>query len=163
MTELGDTRRDSFSAEELLDLTHDAIMVRDLDFTIRYWNRAAQKIYGFTRDEVLGRKSEELLQTQFPAALLDIETEFLLARSWEGELVRQTRDKKRVVVACRWVLRTDSGGRPSGVLETSNDITLTHITDRYHAAARREPERFSWLQFQRLNGETGTPGTAYTE
>src|ERR1700688_2349610 len=51
----------------LLNLTHDTIFVRDLGDVITFWNRGAQELYGWTAEEALGKHSEQLLQTIFPA------------------------------------------------------------------------------------------------
>ena len=61
------------SQAELLDLAHDAIMVLRMDGKIRFWNRGAQEIYGWTREEAEGKLSHALLQTQFPRPLEEID------------------------------------------------------------------------------------------
>ena len=64
----------------LLELTHDAIFVRDMDDTISYWNRGAEELYGWQRGEAIGRHADELLKTQFPAARDSIRKTFLEQR-----------------------------------------------------------------------------------
>jgi two-component system, LuxR family, sensor kinase FixL len=88
---------------DLLNLTHDSILVRDLDDRIVFWNHGAEKTYGWTEEEALGKVADELLQTQFPKPLHDIKAELLLSGRWEGELVHRTRDGARIVVMSRWV------------------------------------------------------------
>ena len=107
----------------LLDLTHDTVFVRDEKNVIRYWNRAAQELYGWASEEAVGRVKQELLKTVFPVPLDDITAEVHRTGRWEGELVQTKRDGTRVVVASRWSLHRDADGRPSGVLETNNDVT----------------------------------------
>jgi PAS domain S-box-containing protein len=107
----------------LLNLTHDAIFVRDMDFAIQYWNKGAQELYGWAAEDAIGKHSHELLQTVFPASLEDIQVELLRTGRWEGELKRTTARGIPVVVAGRWALRRDEQGRPVAILETSNDIT----------------------------------------
>ncbi len=107
----------------LLDLTFDAIIVRDSQERITYWNRGASELYGWTREEALGRVSHELLGTQFPEP-----RDRLLARvyrdgRWSGEVVHTCRDGERVIVFTRWSLDRDSRGQPASILETNNDIT----------------------------------------
>ena len=109
---------------ELLDLAHDAILVRDLkDKTIRFWNRGAEAMYGWRREETGGRVPHELLQTDFPEPLKQIEETVLREGHWEGELIHIKRDGTRITVASRWALQRDDQGVPKAVLEINNDIT----------------------------------------
>ncbi len=109
---------------DLLDLTHDAILVRNLKDEIIFWNGAAEKLYGWRKEEVRGRTTHELLRTVFPKSLMEIETEVAKTGSWEGELIHRRRDGRTVVVSSRWALRTDEGGKPTAVLESNRDVTL---------------------------------------
>jgi PAS domain S-box-containing protein len=108
---------------QLLDLTHDTIFVRSMNDLISFWNRGAERLYGWTREEALGQISHQLLRTIFPAPLEEITAELLSTGRWEGELVHTKRDGTKVSVASRWSLREDERGRPVGILETNNDIT----------------------------------------
>ena len=107
----------------LLDLTHDALFVRGEDDTITYWNRGAEELYGWKRDEALGTVTRELLGTVFPSSFAEIESIVLRVGRWEGELVHTTRDGTRVTVASRWSTRQDAHGHRIATLETNNDIT----------------------------------------
>jgi PAS domain S-box-containing protein len=107
----------------LLDLTHDTIFVRGMNGVISFWNHGAEQLYGWTREEALGRISHQLLRTSFPARLEEITAEVLSTGRWEGELVHTKRDGTQVSVASRWSLQEDERGRPVGILETNNDIT----------------------------------------
>jgi PAS domain S-box-containing protein len=107
----------------LLNLTHDSIFVRDMDFVISYWNRGAQELYGWAAEDAVGKVSHQLLQTVFPTPLEDIQTELLRTGRWEGELKRTTAHGIQVAVAARWALRRDEQEGPVAILETSNDIT----------------------------------------
>ena len=108
---------------DLLNLTHDSIYVRDLRGTIRYWNRAAEELYGWSAEQALGRVVQELLKTVLPAPIEQIEAELLHTGRWEGELVHTKKDGGEVVVACRWSLKRDENGAPLAILSTNNDIT----------------------------------------
>jgi PAS domain S-box-containing protein len=114
----------------LLDLTHDSIFVRDMDDMISYWNRGAEELYGWARDEAIGKVTHELMKTSFPLPLDQINTALLRDDRWEGELVHTKRDGTRVVVASRWALQRDAQGRPIAVLETNNDITERKRAER---------------------------------
>lgn len=107
----------------LLDLTHDSIFVRDMDFFITYWNKGAQELYGWSAPEALGKHSQELLRTEYPAPLEEVRAELVQTGRWEGELRRKTASGTEVVVASRWSLRRDEQGHPAAILETSNDAT----------------------------------------
>jgi len=107
----------------LLNLTHDTIFVRDMSDLVTYWNRGAQELYGWTPEEAIGKRAQELLQTVFPAPIEEIRAELLRSGRWDGELQKTRADGSRVVVASRWSLRRDEQGRPSAILETNNDIT----------------------------------------
>jgi PAS domain S-box-containing protein len=108
----------------LLNLTHDTIFVRDMSDSIRYWNRGAEELYGWTPEQAIGKSSHELLRTVFPSPLDDIYAEFLRTGRWEGELKHTKADGTEVVVSSRWSLRRDEQERPIAVLETNNDITV---------------------------------------
>ena len=108
---------------ELLELAHDAIIVRDVDSTILFWNRGAQETYGWSAAEACGNVTHAFLQSEFPEPLDQIYEKLHSVGSWEGELVHRTREGKRLVVASRQVLQRDSQGRTIGILEINRDIT----------------------------------------
>ncbi len=107
----------------LLDLTHDTVFSRGMNDAITYWNRGAEELYGWTREEALGKVSHQLMKTIFPASVAEINAELLRTGRWEGELIHTKRDGTQVVVASRWSLQRDERQRPLAILETNNDIT----------------------------------------
>src|SRR6202162_601769 len=107
----------------LLSLTHDSIYVRDMNAVIRYWNRGAEVLYGWSAEQAVGEVTHELLKTVFPVPLEQIEAELLRSGRWEGELSQSKKDGTPVVTATRWSLKRDEGGAPVAILVTSNDIT----------------------------------------
>ena len=107
----------------LLDLTHDTIFVRRMDNVITYWNRGANELYGWSSHEALGRPSHELLRTEFPEPLKQINPKLRQTNRWEGELIHATRDGRRLVVSSRWSLQRDERGEPFAILETNTDVT----------------------------------------
>jgi diguanylate cyclase (GGDEF)-like protein/PAS domain S-box-containing protein len=108
----------------LLDLAHDAIIVWEIDTgAIRFWNRGAEQLYGWSRAEVLGRTPAEVLKTVFPRPLAEINELLVHHQRWDGELEHVRRDGTRVIVDSRWALQLDSEGRPYAVLGINTDIT----------------------------------------
>jgi PAS domain S-box-containing protein len=108
---------------KLLDLSHDTIFVRDMNTVITFWNRGAEQLYGWTREEAIGKVAHQLLKTVFPVPLKGVMEELLNNDRWEGQLIHTKRDGSQVVVASRWSLQRDKAGRPVAVLETNNDVT----------------------------------------
>jgi PAS domain S-box-containing protein len=129
----------------LLDLTRDSIFVRDVNDVITFWNRGSEELYGWTKEEAIGRVSHDLMQTVFPAPLKDIAAELIRDGHWVGEIIHTRRDGKKVVVASRWSLQRDDRGRPAATLETNNDITA-----RKQAEAEKERLAAQLRQAQKM-------------
>ncbi|HEY9857741.1 MAG TPA: PAS domain S-box protein [Stenomitos sp.] len=108
---------------DLLDLIQDTVIERDLAGRISFWNRGAERTYGWTAAEAIGRSSHDLLGTRFPYPLNEIEARLARDGSWEGELVQRRKGGSTLTVASRWVLRRDEHGQPVAVVETHNDIS----------------------------------------
>ena len=108
---------------ELLDLTHDAILARNLAGQVIYWNRGAERLYGWQKEEVHGKNLHDLLSTEASCSIEEIEKQVLQDGYWEGELTHRRRDESKIVVSSRWALRTDVMGNPNAILETNRDIT----------------------------------------
>ena len=122
----------------LLDLTHDAIVVRNMDGIITYWNAGAEQLFGWTREQAVGRNSTELLRTRFPSGSGNILDELRRTDRWNGELVHTVRDGTEVVVASRWSLHRDARGQPIETLSTNNDITEQRRTEDAMSELRAE-------------------------
>lgn len=104
---------------ELLDLASEAIMVRDMDDMIQFWNTGAENLYGWQRDEVIGQKIHKLLQTEFPVSRTEIDRALSEKRGWQGSVVQRTKSGMEIVVACRKTLNHEG----NAVLEVGRDIT----------------------------------------
>jgi PAS domain S-box-containing protein len=109
---------------DLLDLASEAIVVRDLNGTVQFWNSGAAALYGWSSEDALGKNLHQLLNTQFPAPNHDIESMISEGKRWEGNLVQYTRDGREIVVACRKILQRD-GNKPRVILEICRDITAS--------------------------------------
>lgn len=113
---------------EALDLAQ--VMVRDIQGRILLWNRGAEGLYGFSREEAVGRISHDLMATQFPEPLADIEATLERLGSWSGELTHTRKDGTRIVIASVWVLHRGVRGGAGRVVESSTDITERKQTER---------------------------------
>ena len=142
--QLSQKARELAEKARLLDLTEDAIIVRDVQGRISYWNHGAEVLYGWSSEEVLGKDSHFLLQTEFPfpTTLEQIIGELHRHGRWTGELVHTTRDGRRITVLVRKTLDCDSQGNPSAVLQTLTDISERK---RVEAALRQNAGLFSTL------------------
>lgn len=138
---------------DLIDLTYDALLVWELDGGIRYWNRGAEELYGFSRAEAVGRVSDELLRTEHPVGLRSFLESLRTAGRWDGELRQVTKDGRAIVVDSRNRLVERDGLRL--VLETNRDITERKRMEETEAAARRMAERVA-ARIDRLQSLTAT-------
>ena len=71
---------------ELIDLTPDAIMITEIDGTIKFWSKGAEKLYGYTKEEALGQNIHTLLNTEFRLPLKEILNQINLEGKWSGEI-----------------------------------------------------------------------------
>ena len=108
---------------ELLNLAHDAVIVRDRESRVVFWSRGAEATYGWTAAEALGRVTHELLQTTFPTSLEAVDAALCEQGEWEGELTHITRGGAAIVVAGRQSLQRDEHGAPIAILEINRDVT----------------------------------------
>ncbi|GAC1636644.1 MAG: hypothetical protein NVS4B9_29840 [Ktedonobacteraceae bacterium] len=122
----------------LINLAHDAILVRDPISRVLSWNRGAEALYGWTEKETLGRVSHVLLKTHFPISRSAVDT--LLEREgyWEGELLHTRRDGSVVTVESRQVLIRDERGTTTAILEINRDITQRRKLERAQTAVHSE-------------------------
>lgn len=107
----------------LLELAHDAIIVRGLDDKITYWNSGAEETYGWTREVALGETAQQLLRSVYPSDFDTLKSQLLHEGRWDGELIQTRRDGVQIVVASRWALQRDETGRPVAMLQINTDIT----------------------------------------
>lgn len=123
LTEQTSTQQSLLEQAHMLDMANDAILVRNWDNQITYWNEGAERLYGWKRNEVLGKLMHKILRTRFPQPFQEIEAQLLRDRFWQGELVHFARDGARIVVASRWSVWVNREGKPLGFLEFNTDIT----------------------------------------
>jgi len=106
----------------LLDKAQDAIFVQDLDFRITYWNKGAERLYGWTEREALGQSTSTLLYPDRPH-MREATDRLMTKGEWSGEIEHLRRDQRRITVEARWTLVRDDLDRPHSVLAINTDIT----------------------------------------
>jgi two-component system, cell cycle sensor histidine kinase and response regulator CckA len=107
----------------LLDVATDAIFVRNLDQQILFWNKGAERLYGWTAEEAIGKNAAALLFREPFTQLKDIEAVLTERGEWQGELRKFTKFGKEVIVESRWTLVRDEAGRPKSILAVDVDVT----------------------------------------
>ncbi len=108
---------------DLLDIAHDAITVLDLDGRVRYWNHAAEKLYGWPVEEALGHDASRLFFEEVPSEFIQAIEATLKYSAWDGELRQVHRDGRPVIVHSRATLVRDAANRPKSILFVSTDVT----------------------------------------
>ncbi|MFB2878884.1 diguanylate cyclase [Floridanema aerugineum] len=120
---------------ELLDLVDNAILIRDLNNIISFWNQGAEKMYGFSKHEAIAKPYNTLLKTQFPRPLSEIEAKVCQKGYWEGELIHTKSDGTQIAVYSRWVLKRDGKNQPNKIIEINQDVTIIKGTEEALFAA----------------------------
>jgi diguanylate cyclase (GGDEF)-like protein/PAS domain S-box-containing protein len=112
----------------LLDKARDAIVVRAIDGRVQFWNKGAERLYGWRADEVLGEPIGEALYLD--SEVLAAATAATLASGeWSGEMVQVRRNGGRLNVECHWTLMRDEGNQPVSILAINTDITERKASD----------------------------------
>ena len=107
---------------ELLDLSREAILVINHEHKVVFWNRGAEQLYGWSAQEAIGRSPLELLKTELPRPLAQIENILRSELYWDCELKQTTKEGKRITVASRWA-RWEEHGQHRGLFQLDMDIT----------------------------------------
>ena len=108
---------------ELLDQAQDAIMVRDLDHNVLFWNKGAEKIYGWSASEVIGKNAQEILFKERSRQFEEARKELIANGEWSGEMRQTRRDGSEIIVESRWTLVRDEREQPKSVLVINTDVT----------------------------------------
>jgi PAS domain S-box-containing protein len=117
---------------EWLNAANDAIFVGGSEERITYWNKGAERLYGWSSAEAIGKSPHELLHTEFPVPFSEVARQRQRG-GWEGDLVHTRRDGTRVTVSSRWTTLKNGQNKDTGWLEINRDIT-----DRKAAESARQ-------------------------
>jgi len=115
---------------QLIELAHDAIIVRDPASKIVSWNKGAERLYGWTAQEAVGQVIHELLQTRFLESREEIDDVLATGECWEGELVHIRKDGSQVIVESRQVVTRNQQNLPIAILEVNRNITRRKQRER---------------------------------
>lgn len=143
----------------LIELAHDAIVVRNTASRIVSWNKGAERLYGWAAHEVLGQHTHTLLSTRFPQSREAVDNILEHEGQWEGELIHTCRDGRQVIVESRQVLVRDEQGSSTTILEINRDITERRLRDakvRALSETTRQMDEFLGI----VSHELRTPLTA---
>jgi PAS domain S-box-containing protein len=120
----------------LLDKARDAIIVRDLAHQILYWNKSAERLYGWTTAEAVGQTVRTLLYREFAGfddAMMTVQSE----GEWIGEVDQVAKDGRSLTVEARWTLVRDDEGTPRAVLAINTDVTERKRLEKQFLRAQR--------------------------
>ena len=107
----------------LLDQAQDAILVRDLNQNILFWNKGAEHIYGWTAQEAVGKNAKDLMFKESSKQFDVARQEVLKNGEWKGEVHQIRSDGAEIIVESRWTLVRDDRGLPKSILVINTDIT----------------------------------------
>ncbi len=120
----------------LLDKAQDAILVRCLEHRILFWNRSAERLYGWTREEAVGRSVRELHYRD--TAAFDQAMAITLEKGeWVGEIEQLTKTGAKVTVEGHWTVVRDDAGKPKSILAINTDITERKKLEQQFLRAQR--------------------------
>jgi len=132
---------------DLIELAHDAILMRDSVSRVIFWNKGAEELYGWSSQEALGRISHTLLRTRFPGSRAKVDASLEEYGRWEGELTHTCRDGRVVIVESRQMLVCDVQGHSTAILEINRDITeRRHLEQAMQAVHAQAVARLDFLQ-----------------
>ncbi|MGO4287928.1 PAS domain-containing protein, partial [Bosea sp. TAB14] len=134
---------------QLLDQTHDSVIVTDLLGRVTYWNKGATTLYGWPAREAAGAVAHELLRTRFPVSDSVLEVDLAERGFWEGELLHASKDGRSIATESRLSLLRDDRGQRVAIIATANDITRRKRADQ--GLARSETRYRSLFQTTSLS------------
>jgi PAS domain S-box-containing protein len=135
----------------IVDLAHDAIIVKDASGRIRYWNLGAETMYGYTSAEAMGQDGTQLLKTASPVGLHEMMATAANSEHWDGHLTQTTKSGEKLTVEARWAVLADGNNSAGQVIEINRDITArllaeSALQDAYDSLDLKVRERTAELE-----------------
>ena len=121
----------------LLDNAQDAILVCDLQYGILYWNKGAERIYGWSLAEVLGKNISDVLLNGETHRIEEVHLALQRDGKWKTEARHKTKTGKSLVVESRWTLVGNEQGKPDYILIINTDVTEQKRTEEHLLRAQR--------------------------
>jgi len=121
----------------LLDKAHDAIILLDLEHRLMYWNKGAERLYGWTSEEALGKDANTFLYKDGSPWLIEASNSVLERGEWNGELHQVTKEGKEIIAESRWTLMRDSKGNSRSILIINTDVTEKKKIESHLLRAQR--------------------------
>lgn len=120
----------------LLDKAQDAILVRNLQGKILFWNKGAERMYGWTKEEAMGKQISKLLYSD-PKKFDEPNALTRKKGEWSGQLQHLTKDGRELTIEARWSLLRDQEGKPKSVLAINTNITEKKLIEAQFMRAQR--------------------------
>ena len=105
----------------ILDLA--TILVVEPDGTIAHWSSGCERLYGWRREEAVGRVAFELLKTQYPVTRETILQALREHGAWEGEIVDHAKSGQALSIRALCVARTSESGALRAILQSNVDTS----------------------------------------
>ena len=112
------------------------------DGAIIFWNSGSEQLYGWTKNEAMGKLAHELLKTEFPVKVADFTSRLMVADEWSGELIQYARDGARLVISSHAIVHRDNDGKPDAVIVVNNDATKLKKTEE---ALKQSEDKFKFI------------------
>jgi len=121
----------------LLNIAQDAILVRDLEDRVLFWNKGAERIYGWSAEEVLGRNICDILYKTSAARYQEAKHALMEHEEWQGEVEHTAKSGELIVAQARWTLLRNDEGQPKSMLVINTDITERRKIESQFLRAQR--------------------------
>ncbi|MBD2208666.1 response regulator [Nostoc linckia FACHB-104] len=121
----------------LIDISPDAIFVRNLNYQILFWSKGAERLYGWQESEIIGQDCHDFLYKQISPQIQEAMTNVMTKGEWCGELNKFTKSEQELIVSSRWTLIYSETGEPQSILTVDTDITEKKLLEQQFYRAQR--------------------------